>query len=310
MMTRSTKRADTDMKSNYLLKYSSFLLALLLLLTFFGSAAFADTGLEKLFEIPTAETRGWTAGEQTTASSETIRNGDRASVSFSSPSDRIEGEYRFVNEGSLFGKDSISYVLRIRLFINDTSALQGEKGSISFLCDDGSGISWGVADIEMKSGWNDITLNFRTAKTVIPEKPTAEEPENTESEENPEAEETSNTDAETENKAETEEKYEKTADEIFAQLSRFSFSFEKSASKDTTVAFAEISVNTHEKQKEQDPPEPITDKADTAAVIIALVIAAGVTIAVIIFSAHYAKKEIRRRKREAKKRKAEAQISE
>jgi hypothetical protein len=298
------------MKRNDLLKFSSFLIVLPLVLSFFCAAFFADTGLEKLFEIPTASTGGWISGGQTVASSETIRNGDRASISFTSSSDRIEGEYRFVNEGTLFGKDSTSHVLLIRLFISDISALQGEKGSISFLCDDGTGIFWSVADIDIKSGWNDISLNFRTAQTLIPEKTIAEESENTESEEDSDAENAEDTAAETETGSEDEAVHEKTADEIFTQLTRFSFSFEKSPSKDTTIAFAEVSVNTHEKQKEQEPPEPITDKIGTAEIIISLVLAAGVTTAVIVFSAIYAKKEIRRRKREAKKRKAEMQNEE
>lgn len=310
MTTRSTRRADIDMKKTDLLRFSSFLIVLPFVLSFFCAAFFADTGLEKLFEIPTASTGGWTSGGQTVASSETIRNGDRASISFTSSSDRIEGEYRFVNEGSLFGKDSMSHVLLIRLFISDISALQGEKGSISFLCDDGAGISWGVADIDIKSGWNDIALNFRTAQTLIPEKTIAEGSENTSSEEAPDTENASEAAGETETGSEIETIYEKTTDEIFAQLSRFSFSFEKSPSKDTTIAFAEISVNTHEKQKDKEPPEPITDEINTAQIIISLVLAAGVTAAVMIFSAIYAKKEIRRRKREAKKRKAEVQNEE
>ena len=291
------------MKTQKTIGYLSKILLLLLISAIFCTSAAAKAELEKIFEIPTSAKDGWAVAEGTVISSETVKSSDSAAISFTSSSQLIGAEYRFENTGDLFGKDSLSPVLIIRLFISDTSALKGEKGTISFLCDDGFGFSWSVNDLTLKNGWNDLTLNFRTADTVMPQKPVSEETEDSE-------EDTEETEETEEEPAETEPETVKTADEILAELTVFSFSLEKSPVKDTTVAFSEISVNTHGKQEEPKAPEPLKDNLTAPALIVSLAVAAAITAAVLIFSAAYAKKEIKRRKREAKKRRAEQQTND
>lgn len=290
------------MKPQNAFKLLSEFLLLLLISAGLCAAFYGKAELKKIFEIPTASKDGWTVTEETVISSESVRSSESAAVSFTSDSQIIGAEYRFANPGDLFGTDSLSPVLKIRVFISDITALKGEKGTIAFLCDDGSGFSWSAEDLTLKNGWNDLTLNFRTAETVIPQKPLPEETEISEED----AEETE----ETEEITEEEPENVKTADEILAGLTIFSFRFEKSPVKDTTVAFSEISVNTHGKQEEPKAPEPLKDGLTAPALIVSLTVAAATIAAVLILSAVYAKKEIKRRKREAKKRRAEQQTNE
>ncbi len=291
------------MKTQKAFGYLSKILLLLLISAVFSTALTARAELEKIFEIPASAKDGWEVAEGTVISSETVKSSESAAISFTSSSQLIGAEYRFENTGDLFGKDSLSPVLIIRLFISDTSALKGEKGTISFLCDDGFGFSWSVNDLTLKNGWNDLTLNFRTADSLSPSKPVTKETEDSE-------ESTDETEDTEEEPAEEEAETVKTADEILAELTVFSFTFEKSPVKDTTVAFSEISVNTHGRQEEPKAPEPLKDNLTAPAIIVSLVLAAVITAAVLILSAAYAKKEIKRRKREAKKRRAEQQTND
>lgn len=271
---------------------------------FMLQAVFSAEGpvLEKLFEIPTQSTAGWTAGQNTSVSSETIKVADSHAVSFTSSSEFIEAEFGFTSDESIFSSYRRDLVLKIRLFVSDVSALKGEKGRISFLCSDGSGADWSVGDLSLKNGWNDITLNFRTARTFQQEKT---EPEITEEEEQQTDEQSQEKTDEAETDEQPEEIPVKTDEEIFAELSVFSFRFERNPAKDIKIAFSEISVNAPEKEEKPEVPAPITDDINAVAVTVSLIIAAAITVCVMVFSARYAKKEIKRRKREAKKRRAE-----
>ena len=264
----------------------------------------AASEYETLAGISTTTVNGWEGGTETTVSVNAVKNGDSPAVSFTSVSKKITARYVLNDIGSALGEDVSKLILRVRLFISDISAIKTDVGYFAFKCGDGSGFEWSVSDLSLKTGWNDITLNFRTATLAGPSKPAEEETEDAKTEETEEedgetAEETGG--EETENG----QPDEKTPAETLASVTEFMFEFEKSPVKDATVAFSEISVNIRAREAPPEKPEPITDKTDLTVIVVALAAAALITVTVVIFCVSYARKEMRRRRREIKKRRTE-----
>ena len=290
-------------KESYIRRF--FALAVVLTVLFsFSPKTFAITEYEKVIELPTTSVSGWKGGESVTVSANTVKDGNLAAISFTSDGVSISGSYSFSAQWSEFGIKANELLLKTRIFINDISALAKTGGKIE-LSGDGYSFSWRISDLSLETGWNDVTLNFRTADISEPAKQT--EPEDSQTEP-AEGEET----VETEKEEETDETVTVplTADEILLKINNFSFDAERTASKPLTVAFSALSVCVPAEAEAPVPPEPITDEADQSLVIAAIVIAVLLIVAVFVYSAVYAKKEIKRRKREAKRRKREKMLEE
>lgn len=263
----------------------------------FSAVFSAQTVYKTLIELPTENSSGWKAESSVTVSSETVKKGEKNAVSFTSNGQTVGGEYKFTAQWGEFSAEVSEIVLKTDIFISDISILK--NGVIVLSTEDGHAFSWDIAELSLKSGWNGITLNLRTADTVRP--PEQEE------EDVSEGEESEGTETETE---EEEQKTELTADEILLSVNKFAFEAKKTQAKELTVAFSGLSVSVPTKEEPPEPPKPITDEADQSLVIAAMVIAVLLIVAVFIYSAYSAKKEIKRRKREAKKRKLEKQQEE
>jgi|GEM_PF-3185367 len=264
----------------------------------FSAVFSAQTVYKTLIELPTENSSGWKAESSVTVSSETVKKGEKDAVSFTSNGQTVGGEYKFTAQWGEFSAEVSEIVLKTDIFISDISILK--NGVIVLSTEDGHAFSWDIAELSLKSGWNGITLNLRTADTVRP--PDQEEEDVSEGEGSEETE--------TETEKEEEQKTELTADEILLSVNKFAFEAEKSQTKEMTVAFSGLSVSVPTKEEPPEPPKPITDEADQSLVIVAMVIAVLLIVAVFIYSAYSAKKEIKRRKREAKKRKLEKQQEE
>ena len=290
-------------KESYIRRF--FALAVVLTVLFsFSPKTFAITEYEKVIELPTTSVSGWKGGESVTVSANTVKDGNLAAISFTSDGVSISGSYSFSAQWSEFGIKANELLLKTRIFINDISALAKTGGKIE-LSGDGYSFSWRISDLSLETGWNDVTLNFRTADISEPAKQT--EPEDSQTEP-AEGEET----VETEKEEETDETVTVplTADEILLKINNFSFDAERTASKPLTVAFSALSVCVPAEAEAPVPPEPITDEADQSLVIAAIVIAVLLIVAVFVYSAVYAKKEIKLRTREAKRRKREKMLEE
>jgi len=290
-------------KKSYIRRF--FALAVVLTVLFsFSPKTFAITEYEKVIELPTTSVSGWKGGESVTVSANTVKDGNLAAISFTSDGVSISGSYSFSAQWSEFGIKANELLLKTRIFINDISALAKTGGKIA-LSGDGYSFSWRISDLSLETGWNDVTLNFRTADISEPAKQTEPEDSHTEP---AEGEET----VETEKEDETDETVTVplTADEILLKINNFSFDAERTASKPLTVAFSALSVCVPAEAEAPVPPEPITDEADQSLVIAAIIIAVLLIVAVFVYSAVYAKKEIKRRKREAKRRKREKMLEE
>ena len=277
-----------------------FALAVVLTVLFsFSPKTFAITEYEKIIELPTTSVSGWKEGESVTVSANTVKDGDLAAISFTSNGVLISGSYSFSAQWSEFGVKANELLLKTRIFISDISALAKTNGKIA-LSGEGYSFSWKISDLSLETGWNDVTLNFRTADLSEPIKETAPEDSQTEP---AEGEET----VETEEQEETGETVTLpiTADEILLKINNFSFDAERTASKPLTVAFSALSVCVPAEAEAPEPPEPITDEIDNGLLIAAIIIAVAIFAGTFIYSAVYAKKEIKRRKREAKRRKRE-----
>lgn len=264
----------------------------------FSAVFSAQTVYKTLIELPTENSSGWKAESSVTVSSETVKKGEKDAVSFTSNGQTVGGEYKFTAQWGEFSAEVSEIVLKTDIFISDISILK--NGVIVLSTEDGHAFSWDIAELSLKSGWNGITLNLRTADTVRP--PDQEEEDVSEGEEESEGTETEET--------EEEQKTELTADEILLSVNKFAFEAEKTQAKEMTVAFSGLAVSVPTKEEPPEPPKPITDEADQSLVIAAMVIAVLLIVAVFIYSAYSAKKEIKRRKREAKKRKLEKQQEE
>ncbi len=279
------------MKKLLIFKHLAAAVILLAVIFSFSAGFSAQTVYKTLIELPTEASSGWKAANSVTLSANTVKKAEKAAVSFTSRDLTVDGEYRFSAQWSEFGVKAAEMVLKTDIFISDISILN--SGAITLSADDGHGFSWRMTDLSLKSGWNSITLNLRTADIVRPQVK-----EETETEE----EETA-----TEEEASTEEepKKELTPDEILLSVNKFAFEAKKTQEKEMTVAFSGLSVSVPTKEEPPEPPKPITDDADKSLVTVAAVIAVVLIAAVFVYSAYSAKKEIKRRKREAKKRKLE-----
>lgn len=279
------------MKKLLIFKHLAAAVILLAVIFSFSAGFSAQTVYKTLIELPTEASSGWKAANSVTLSANTVKKAEKAAVSFTSRDLTVDGEYRFSAQWSEFGVKAAEMVLKTDIFISDISILN--SGAITLSADDGHGFSWSMTDLSLKSGWNSITLNLRTADIVRPQVK-----EETETEE----EETA-----TEEEASTEEepKKELTPDEILLSVNKFAFEAKKTQEKEMTVAFSGLSVSVPTKEEPPEPPKPITDDADKSLVTVAAVIAVVLIAAVFVYSAYSAKKEIKRRKREAKKRKLE-----
>lgn len=282
----------------------SFLLTAAIMLTAVAALS-ADNEYDKLFGLPTDSTAGWTSLSSTVISVNMIRHDDRPAVSFTSELGNVSGKYAFAVKWEEFGADTGDLVLNLNFFISDISALKQNDirmlpGFISFLSDEGYGFSWNISDFSLKTGWNAVTLNFRTADTVSPEIPGEEDTAETEDEQTTETDVTE----------ETPEQIISSPEEYLPLINSFSFDFEKTTSKDVTIAFSEISVSVRSKGEPPVKPDPITDDIDNGILIAAIIISVLIIAAVIVFSALYAQKEIKRRKREARMLRRERQKNE
>jgi len=284
------------MESQILIRrITSAILAVLIVFALPLSAAAAD-GYDILFSLTTDSTSGWTSSGSTTVSDNMIKHDDRPAVSFSSELDSVSGQYAFTAKWEELGANVNSVVLNLNFFVSDVSVMTGSNGKllpghISFMSDEGYGFRWDISDFPLKTGWNSVTLNFRTAEAVVPEKPDAEE------------DAAENAEEQTEEQAETAEQTEVTVltqEEYLPLINIFGFKFEKTTAKSLTVAFSEVSVSVRSKGEEAEPPEPMTDEINNGLLIAALIISVLIIAAVLVFSARYAKKEIKRKKREAK----------
>ena len=278
------------MKKLLIVKHLAAVVILLAVIFSFSAGFSAQTVYKTLIELPTEDSSGWKAANSVTLSANTVKKAEKAAVSFTSRDLTVDGEYRFSAQWSEFGVKAAEMVLKTDIFISDISILN--SGAITLSADDGHGFSWSMTDLSLKSGWNSITLNLRTADIVRP----------------PEKEETETDEgATTEEEASTEEepKKELTPDEILLSVNKFAFEAKKTQEKEMTVAFSGLSVSVPTKEEPPEPPKPITDDADKSLVTVAAVIAVVLIAAVFVYSAYSAKKEIKRRKREAKKRKLE-----
>ena len=278
------------MKKLLIFKHLAAAVILLAVIFSFSVGFSAQTVYKTLIELPTEDSSGWKAANSVTLSANTVKKAEKAAVSFTSRDLTVDGEYRFSAQWSEFGVKAAEMVLKTDIFISDISILN--SGAITLSADDGHGFSWSMTDLSLKSGWNSITLNLRTADIVRP----------------PEKEETETDEgATTEEEASTEEepKKELTPDEILLSVNKFAFEAKKTQEKEMTVAFSGLSVSVPTKEEPPEPPKPITDDADKSLVTVAAVIAVVLIAAVFVYSAYSAKKEIKRRKREAKKRKLE-----
>ena len=278
------------MKKLLIFKHLAAAVILLAVIFSFSAGFSAQTVYKTLIELPTEASSGWKAANSVTLSANTVKKAEKAAVSFTSRDLTVDGEYRFSAQWSEFGVKAAEMVLKTDIFISDISILN--SGAITLSADDGHGFSWRMTDLSLKSGWNSITLNLRTADIVRPP-----EKEETETEEETATEEEAST--------EEEPKKELTSDEILLSVNKFAFEAKKTQEKEITVAFSGLSVSVPTKEEPPEPPKPITDDADKSLVTVAAVIAVVLIAAVFVYSAYSAKKEIKRRKREAKKRKLE-----
>ena len=278
------------MKKLLIIKHLAAAVILLAVIFSFSAGLSAQTVYKTLIELPTEASSGWKAANSVTLSAITVKKAEKAAVSFTSRDLTVDGEYRFSAQWGEFGVKAAEMVLKTDIFISDISILN--SGAITLSADDGHGFSWRMTDLSLKSGWNSITLNLRTADIVRPP-----EKEETETEEETATEEEAST--------EEEPKKELTSDEILLSVNKFAFEAKKTQEKEMTVAFSGLSVSVPTKEEPPEPPKPITDDADKSLVTVAAVIAVVLIAAVFVYSAYSAKKEIKRRKREAKKRKLE-----
>lgn len=285
------------MKKLLIFKHLAAAVILLAVIFSFSAGFSAQTVYKTLIELPTEASSGWKAANSVTLSANTVKKAEKAAVSFTSRDLTVDGEYRFSAQWSEFGVKAAEMVLKTDIFISDISILN--SGAITLSADDGHGFSWSMTDLSLKSGWNSITLNLRTADIVRP-------PEKEETE----TEEETATEGETSSESEEEPKKELTSDEILLSVNKFAFEAKKTQEKEMTVAFSGLSVSVPTKEEPPEPPKPITDDADKSLVTVAAVIAVVLIAAVFVYSAYSAKKEIKRRKREAKKRKLEKQQEE
>lgn len=280
------------MKKLLIFKHLTAAVISLAVILSFSAGFSAQTVYKTFIELPTEASSGWKAESSVTLSANTVKKGEKAAVSFTSNGQTVNGEYKFSAQWNEFGAEVSTVVLKTDIFISDISLIKG--GTITLSADDGHAFSWNITDLSLESGWNDITLNLRTADSVRPQEEQTDVNENEETE------------------AETEEEpaQELTPDEILLTINKFAFEAEKNQEKELTVAFSGLSVSVPTQGEKPEPPEPITDEADQGLVTAAIIISATLIIAVFVYSAYYAKKEIKRRKREAKKRKREKMLDE
>jgi len=251
---------------------------------------------DSLLSIQTKTSAGWSAFENTK-----LIPAD-GKVGFSSSTTNIGGEYLFTANWSSLGYSPEEFILLVEINVNDAKLLK--KSSTEYfngefyLYADGIKYSWSITDLSLKSGKNSLVLNFRTAdKLVFDEEKTEQGTENVENSETTEENtEASNETENTEGNEITDVAEEKISD-------RFGFEFTKIANTELTVLFSKISVSVISAEDDEEEVEPITDNYTETEMIVAVIIALLVIAGIVVLSAMYAKKEAKRIRREIKKQK-------
>ena len=300
-------------------KFSLFFILFSVIFSCMSAGIFAEEYIyEGVFFIETNSTANWKADALTSISASRVEYSGESCVSFTA-SGSFFGEHNFTVPENVLAKDPSDVMMRLKIYISnaeilDNSATFGTFGI--FLEGDSGAYYWDISDMNLKSGWNTVSFNLRTAEIVLPSgdrnasegiapipepEPDGEEPENG-AEDEAEPENSADKDAENEDNVINDDA-EKIAEISPEEIKKLRFEANISGNDTLTVAFHEIELAVLTLQKQGEIIVPITDEHSDTSIIFAVSFALLLLACVSVYCVIYAKNEAKRLRKLRKKEK-------
>lgn len=148
-------------------------------------AASSVSGYVCTYTISTNNVSGWSSIESTSIYADVIERNGKSVVSFSSEDDSVLEASFLINSLTDVEFDVSSLTFKFLLYIDNISTIKDRNGnilggkvgfygsplSVSSLHDENEILEeeayyeWDLSDLNLKQGWNRLTLNFKTANT-------------------------------------------------------------------------------------------------------------------------------------------------